>query len=143
MNELVVKPSEQVHDPVFDGKCLGLGLFLPERTHRAMTAKVITEPLTFDGAGVSRIKLTDMADWQRDYSITDIDDKKYVFVPSDKNITCVLFRTQHSRKANHSLVQSRGEACGMVHIMPMHPGEFDAFTHPLTLTLTLTRSPQP
>ena len=143
MNELVVKPSEQVHDPVFDDKCLGLGLFLPERTHRAMTAKVITEPLTFDGAGVSRIKLTDMADWQRDYSITDIDDKKYVFVSSDKNMTCVLFRTQHSRKPNHSLVQSHGEACVMVHMMSMYPGEFDAFTHPLLQSLTLTRSPQP
>ena len=119
-------------------KPLGLGLFLPERTHRTMTPKVITEPLIFDGAGVSRIKLTDMAAWQRDYSITDIDDKdkQYVFVPSDKNITCVLFRAQHSRKPNHSLVQSRGEACALVHIMSMHPGEFDAFTH---LTLTLTR----
>ena len=103
-----------------------------------MTPKVITEPLIFDGAGVSRIKLTDMAAWQRDYSITDIDDKdkQYVFVPSDKNITCVLFRAQHSEKPNHSLVQSRGEACVLVHMMPMHPGEFDAFTH---LTLTLTR----
>ena len=96
-----------------------------------MTAKVITEPLTFDGAGVSRIKLTDMADWQRDYSITDIDDKNYVFVPSDKNITCVLFRAQHSRKPNHSLVQSRGEVCVLIHMLPIHSGEFDAFTHPL------------
>ena len=125
LSELIVKQSGQEPDPVFGAEAqVGLGLFLPsKRADRPLSIKVITEDLVFRGPGVARIRVGDMAPWQLPYSITDLHGKEYVYVPSDKRISCVLFRAQHSKNPTHTCVQNKsGDPPRFVYNNPMTPG---------------------
>jgi hypothetical protein len=126
LDELVVKESNQEPDPVFGVlPKLGLGLFLPtERQDRPLSTKVITEDLLLRGPGVARVRVEDMATWQKPYSMTDLRNKAYVYVPADKTISCKLFRFQHSRHPTHTAVQEdHDDVPRFVYNKPMDPGQ--------------------
>ena len=124
--ELIVKESTQEADAVFGtGSEVGLGLFLPtSRPGRPLSTKVVTEDLLLTGPGVQRVRVEDMATWQQPYSMTDLRDEAYVYVPSDKSIQCKLFFAQHSRKPTHTAVQEDGDDVPRFsYNKPMDPGQ--------------------
>ena len=71
--------------------------------------------------------------WQIEgnYSIEDLHNRGYVFVPSTPSCWCNLFRAQHqATNPSHALVHVEGEKCMLVPLRPMKMGEevtFDYF----------------
>ena len=106
---------------------MGYGLFLPHNRGGW------TEDLVFDGPGVQHILSAQQETWQREgnYSIEDLYNKGYVFVPSTPACYCKLFRVQHQKtNPSHALVHVEGEQCMLVPLRPMKRGEeltFDYF----------------
>ena len=125
---------------------VGLGLFLPRRRAdgEPYSSRVVTEDLVFTGPGVARVLRHLMQPWQQEYGIVDLHDARYSWVPTDRNISCKLFRAQHSQDAyTHTLVQTTpGHAPRFVYEKPMKPGQCP-LSHTHTHTHTYTHTPVP
>ena len=70
--------------------------------------------------------------WQVEgnYSIEDIHNPGYVFVPSTPQCWCKLFRAQHQESnASHALIHVEGEKCMLVPLRSMQKGEEVTFNY--------------
>ena len=127
VSDLVVKESKIVPDISFRklSKTTGQGLFMPENfTGLKPTDDIVLCDSTLTAATTIR------GTWMFDYAIEDRARPDCVWVPactSVSNISCKLYKAQHSVNPSHKIVQDRlpggAERIRLVCIAPLGPGQ--------------------
>ena len=127
VSDLVVKESKIVPDISFRklSKTTGQGFFMPENfTGLKPTDDIVLCDSTLTAATTIR------GTWVFDYAIEDRARPDCVWVPactSVSNISCKLYKAQHSVNPSHKIVQDRlpggAERIRLVCIAPLGPGQ--------------------
>lgn len=127
VSDLVVKESEIVPDISFRklSKTTGQGLFMPEN----FTGVKLTEDIVLCASTLTSVT-TVRGTWMFDYAIQDRTRSDCVWVPacaSAANISCKLYKAQHSVNPSHKIVQDHKlggeERIRLVCITPLGPGD--------------------